>query len=411
MNLKTGISLFSGCGGDTLGMEMAGIEVKGYVEIDSKACDTHDINFPNCDRIGTDIYDVQDSDWSRYEGKIDIVFGGFPCQSFSHAGKKKSNDKRGLLYLEFVRCVSIVQPAVILGENVKGILTRKNHDGSGWVVDEIIKSFEDTGYTMSFTVLNTKDFGICQDRQRVIFWGVRDDILKELNVNMTPNINIKSREPKFLRDIIDTDSLNRAIEIKVEDVSGFDRSLCLKTHKNREDIYGEPPLNLTKCLSQKKISMVKRSSPEHSCAVSKNDVSRTLICTYSRMPRLFVPLIHDGNDGNDPTIYLRPYTKLEMMRIQGFPDSFIFIHNDFISTHQIGNAIAPILVRDVCLYISSSVWVIERCVESNTSTSSDIEDEGDMCLNDLKRISRGKTKSDMIEYVKKRKRILKRSVK
>jgi DNA (cytosine-5)-methyltransferase 1 len=108
------ISLFAGAGGDTQGLEDAGIEVVSFVEFDKKAKETHLINFPNSKLIGeefkSDITKIPDSDFLKYKGKIDIIFAGFPCQGFSHAGKKDPNDKRNQLFHQFARVVKLIEP-------------------------------------------------------------------------------------------------------------------------------------------------------------------------------------------------------------------------------------------------------------------------------------------------------------
>ena len=169
----TAISLFSGAGGDTLGMKNAGINVIGYVEYDSNAIKTHEYNFPECKQIGKDITKIPDKEFKQY--KVDIIFGGFPCQSFSHGGKKKSNDQRGFLYQEFVRAAKIIKPKVIIGENVQGLLSRKMEDGTLFI-NKIIEEFTNIGYVMKYTLFNMKDFGIPQSRKRVLLYGIRNDL-------------------------------------------------------------------------------------------------------------------------------------------------------------------------------------------------------------------------------------------
>ena len=128
-NKFTAISLFSGMGGDTLGMESAGLNIIGYVEHIEKFKETHDKNFPNCKLIGEkvkgDIKKITDDEFKKYKG-VDFVFAGFPCQSFSTGGKRKINDPRNTMFKEFVRCAKYTEAKVIIGENVKGLLSRKN---------------------------------------------------------------------------------------------------------------------------------------------------------------------------------------------------------------------------------------------------------------------------------------------
>ena len=153
MNDLTSISLFAGAGGDTLGMLLADVNVVGYVEYNNACIATHERNFPDCKLIGKDICSVPDDDVLTYANVIDILFGGFPCQSFSHGGKKDAEDPRGFLYREFVRFVRLIRPKFILGENVKGLLKRKMTDGRLFI-DVIMSEFAELGYTIKHNLFN-----------------------------------------------------------------------------------------------------------------------------------------------------------------------------------------------------------------------------------------------------------------
>ena len=101
------ISLFSGLGGDSLGLKDAGCNVIAFNELNNTFCESHEANFPNCERIHennvNDITKVTDDTFCKYKGNVDIVFAGFPCQGFSQAGKKMDNDPRNTLFREFLR--------------------------------------------------------------------------------------------------------------------------------------------------------------------------------------------------------------------------------------------------------------------------------------------------------------------
>jgi len=331
------ISLFSGAGGDTLGMINANIDVVGYIEMDKDAIATHEANFSNCKCIGTDITKIDSLEFEKYKGEIDIIFGGFPCQSFSHGGKKNAKDKRGFLYQEFVRCANIVQPKIIIGENVKGILSRKTEDGELFI-DKIIKNFTDIGYNMKISTFNMKNYGIPQDRERIIIYGTR----KDLNININLN-NIEFSHFKLtIKDILE-DSLENSINVKKKNIIDlFPIDALIVEEKSIE---GKPPTNLVKCYNNNELSFKKRSKCTYSCIVDKNDVSRTILSTYGRMPRLFVPVVQKYE------YFLRPYTVKELSRIQGFPDSFIFKGKYLQQVVQIGNAIPPIFVKKIFEYI------------------------------------------------------------
>ena len=125
---KTAISLFSGAGGDSLGLKRAGYNVIAFSEFKKPAIATHLKEFPNSTLISPDsITNIPDEVFEKYTG-IDIIFAGFPCQGFSNAGKKKADDPRNELVHEFVRVVRIIKPRYIIGENVSGLLSRTGND-------------------------------------------------------------------------------------------------------------------------------------------------------------------------------------------------------------------------------------------------------------------------------------------
>ena len=120
------ISLFSGMGGDSLGLTNAGFNLVAYSEKEKQMKETHDLNFTDCELIGSDvgsdIKKITDDEFLKYKDKVDLIFAGFPCQGFSNAGKKKLNDPRNTLFKEFVRATKLINPKFIIGENVKGLL-------------------------------------------------------------------------------------------------------------------------------------------------------------------------------------------------------------------------------------------------------------------------------------------------
>ena len=338
-NQFTAISLFSGAGGDTLGMKNAGINVVGYVEFDKHAIKTHKNNFPECKLIGEDITKIKDEKFEEYKG-TDIIFGGFPCQSFSQGGKKKANDKRGFLYQEFVRAARIINPKVIVGENVQGLLSRKMEDGTLFI-EKIIEEFTDIGYDMKYALFNMEDFGIPQSRKRVLIYGIRRDL--DIRCNLT-NVE-KVPDKKYNKDIVEF-SLVDALAIENDDIiDEIEKGGCISDITNNDMVSGHPPTNLVKCYDQGNISYKKRISPIHSCIIDLNDVSRTILCSYGRMPRLFVPI------ENAHGYYLRPYTVRELQMIQSFPSTFDFSGSYIEKVKQIGNAVPPEFIKHIASYI------------------------------------------------------------
>lgn len=167
MKSYTVASLFAGAGGLDIGLERQGFHTIWANDIDKDACATHKL-------------------WSQAEvaqgdiGKIDynqipdteIITGGFPCQGFSLAGPRKINDERNVLYRYFVKLVERKQPYAFVAENVKGILTL----GDGEIIEAIIEDFASKGYSVFPNLVNAADYGVPQDRWRVILLGFKKQL-------------------------------------------------------------------------------------------------------------------------------------------------------------------------------------------------------------------------------------------
>ncbi|WP_110954756.1 DNA cytosine methyltransferase [Anaerosinus massiliensis] len=162
------IDLFAGIGGFRLGMERAGHKCIGFCEIDKYARKTYKANFnTEGEWERHDIRSVTDDDVRRI-GNTDIICGGFPCQAFSIAGKRKGfEDTRGTLFFEIMRFASILGPKYLFLENVGGLL---NHNG-GDTFETILRALDDIGYDAEWQVCNSKNFGVPQNRERVFIVG------------------------------------------------------------------------------------------------------------------------------------------------------------------------------------------------------------------------------------------------
>lgn len=189
------LSLFSGCGGLDLGFELAGLAaVIGEEEamtafsnresyenareqsifhtiytndLFKEANETYALNFPEHHfQHGVDIRKV------RNFPKADLVIGGFPCPGFSEAGRRLLDDERNFLYIHFIRAITQAKPAIFVAENVKGMLTL----GKGEVIKQISEDFAAAGYRVQYKLLNARDYGVPQLRERVFIIGVRNDL-------------------------------------------------------------------------------------------------------------------------------------------------------------------------------------------------------------------------------------------
>lgn len=164
------LDLFAGIGGFRLGMESAGHECVGFCEIDKFARKSYKaIHNTEREREYHDITAVSDEEWRELRGTVDVICGGFPCQAFSIAGKRKGflDETRGTLFFEIARAAEQIKPRILFLENVKGLLS---HD-KGRTFRIILSTLDELGYNVEWQLLNSKNFGVPQNRERVFIIG------------------------------------------------------------------------------------------------------------------------------------------------------------------------------------------------------------------------------------------------
>ena len=162
------LDLFAGIGGFRLGMERAGHECIGFCEIDKFARDSYKAIHDTRGEIELHDITTVSNELIQSIGHIDVICGGFPCQAFSIAGDRRGfEDTRGTLFFEIARFASILRPRYIFLENVKGLLSHEN----GTTFETIISTMDGMGYDVEWQVLNSKDFGVPQNRERVFIIG------------------------------------------------------------------------------------------------------------------------------------------------------------------------------------------------------------------------------------------------
>lgn len=195
-------SFFSGAGGLDRGFEDAGFKVVWSNEYDKTIWETYEKNFPKTTLDKRSIVDVEPTDVPQ---NIDGIIGGPPCQSWSEAGALRGiEDHRGQLFFEYIRIVKAIRPKFFLAENVSGILLARHRTA----FIKILQSFADLGYNVSYSLLNANDYGVPQDRLRVIIVGYQEqygklfvppkpeaykpvllDAIKDLEKNVVPAID------------------------------------------------------------------------------------------------------------------------------------------------------------------------------------------------------------------------------
>ena len=200
------LDLFSGIGGFRLGLERAGHEPVGWAEIDKFARKSYQAMYDTTDEwTATDINKVTDEEWREFNGTVELIAGGFPCQSFSIAGKREGflNKTKGTLLFEVARAVKQIKPRFVFLENVKGLL---NHD-KGNTFRTILNTFDELGYDVQWRVLNSKDFGVPQNRERVYIIGhLRGDSGREVFSIFGENREVNQSNVKQLGNISNSNS-------------------------------------------------------------------------------------------------------------------------------------------------------------------------------------------------------------
>lgn len=172
------LSLFSGCGGFSLGFSAAGFQVKGFLELDDDLRKIYQLNFPDSVEMGNDITRVTPKSLTQLHealGGVDLIIGGPPCQGFSLSGKRDASDPRNELFKHYLRFVDAFRPKITVLENVRLLTSMKNRKG-GLVQDDICNEFEKHGYRIKCFEVNAKHYGVPQHRERVLFVAARYDL-------------------------------------------------------------------------------------------------------------------------------------------------------------------------------------------------------------------------------------------
>ncbi|WP_455670530.1 DNA cytosine methyltransferase [Phocaeicola faecalis] len=313
-------SLFSGCGGSDLGMlgnfnylgkeyEALDYEIVFAVDFDAKAVETYNANFKH-KAICADVSEV---DFDKI-GDVDVMIGGFPCQSFSTVNPTKdTNDARANLYKQIVRFLHTKKPKYFICENVKGLLTLQQ----GAIIQKIAKEFREEGYRIQYRLLKAVEYGIPQRRERVIIVGIRNDL--DVNFEYPTIVNIESKAVP-LNKVIDVLAIgDKKYYFSEKAVQGMKNAKNNMKRGLWQDLNG-PCLTVT----------------SHLAKVSLN----------SRDPVLLV---------NPETELYRRFTPREAARIQSFPDSFVFPVSESYAYKQIGNAIPPVFMWHIAKALQDAI--------------------------------------------------------
>lgn len=325
MTKPTFIEVCSGCGGLSTGFMNGGFEPILLNEVDKTCCQTLRKNHKN---VLIDNSCMRNLDLSKYKNSVDVLMGGVPCQSFSQAGQRKGiHDERGGLVIDFNRLVVECEPKIFLVENVKGLLTIEK----GELFKTLISMFENEGkYKIYTKVLNAKNFGVPQKRERLFIIGVHFSITRMFT--FPNNTTIPERK---LRDILIDVPTSLGVqypEWKREVLDLVPPGGCwvdLPTDI-RNSYMGQKALHS----GGGKRGMTRRLSMDEQC----------LTLTTSPYQR--------QTERCHPT-ETRPFTIREYARIQTFPDTYEFCGSVLNQYRQIGNAVPVHLAYHLATHIKS----------------------------------------------------------
>ena len=315
---------------------------------------------PNCKTAYFANYEIDEARWHSdihtldarpFRNQVDLFVGGAPCQAFSQVGARRGfEDTRGTLFREFARIVKECQPKVFIFENVAGLFEHDN--GRTW--DVIKHTFEDyCGYDVHYQLLNSKNYGIPQHRERLYCIGFR----KKTSFLFPAPIPLKYRMYDFLEDWIDTEYLDRSREFKFISPSG--REYDGKEAYN-EFIFKVSEVEDKYYLSEKVAKYVLAGGTKNFRTSTKTDlnIARPLLHSMHKMHRAGVDnyVTYRKDKGING---LRKLTPRECMRLMGFKDSFKIVNSNTAAYQEAGNSI----VVDVLIAILKQLDITKYGVE------------------------------------------------
>lgn len=303
----TTLELCAGAGGQALGLEQAGIEHVGLIEIDKHACATLRYNRPYWNVIQ---HDLNTFDGRAFKG-VDIISGGLPCPPFSVAGKQLGKDDERNLFPALIRLVDQIRPRAVMIENVRGFLDAVFQDYRGYIKRELQK----LGYEPGWKLMNASDFGVPQLRPRVVFIAIRKDLAEHF---AWPHPTCE-RPPTVGETLVDLMAANgwRGARLWAARADDIAPTIVGGSHK-----HGGPDLGPTRARKAWAALGV------DGLGIADSAPARDFV----GMPRLTVRMV---------------------ARLQGFPDEWHFVGSKTQAYRQVGNAFPPPFARAVAASLAA----------------------------------------------------------
>lgn len=365
------VDLFSGVGGLSLGAARSGFTVRGAIDTDTEAINTHKRNFPHVIHLPTDVSELTGQSLrlslGLNNGDLTGIIGGPPCQGFSYIGRSNRDDSRNKLFPEFFRIVAEALPKFYLAENVPGILRDKNSE----TLVKALSYVEDKYVVLPPMVLTASDYGAPTLRTRIFFFGCLKD-------HMEPLTNDDFKPTADTETVLVKEAL-RGLPIKIKPTWQTEEQSWRMVHVHGNGYYasrlhGHIPPNIGDPVALNRLKNESRASGFLGTVHSKTVMERyaatkcgrydPISKSYRLDPLGFCPTLRAGT-GSDhggfqavrplhPT-ESRVITPREAARLQGFPDWFQFSPTKWHSFRQIGSSVSPILAERILSIIKKAL--------------------------------------------------------
>lgn len=336
------LSLFSGCGGFSLGFSAAGFLIKGFLELEESLRDIYKQNFPNSVELGGDITKIDLGSLAQLHqklGAIDVIIGGPPCQGFSLSGKRQIGDPRNQLFKHYLRFVDVFRPKMAVLENVRLLTSMKSPEG-GSMKEDICEEFRRHGYNLRYFEINAKDFGVPQHRERVLFIALKSDL------GLMPTLPERTHGDE-------AGMFSKTFPYRTFADACSDLPFIESGGRSDDPLHAavEHPAHVIDWLWD-----VQEGHSAHDNAEPSKRPPSGYNTTYKRQvwkePAATVQTTFGMISGcrNVHPIATRSLTIREAARIQSFPDSYRFTGSLGTIRTGIGNAVPPLLAHEIALH-------------------------------------------------------------
>ena len=345
------IDLFAGVGGLSLGFEKCGFDVILANEYDPSIAAADEMKHKGTKMIVGDITALDlEKTFGSYEGKVDVVIGGPPCQGFSQKGQRKTiHDERNFLFKYYVRVVGLVKPRYFVMENVPNLLTAEG----GYFRKEIEELFNSMGYQLKMGVLNASDYGVPQNRRRAVIIGKRNGDAPALPEPHNATVTIWDA----ISDLayLNSGEGNEEQEYRFEPQSEYQKKL----RDGSNVLYNHVATKHSE-LALERLAMIPPNAGRE--VLPKEHLTKSIYSgTWTRMRKDEISVtITTRFDTPSSGKFTHPFlnraiTVREAARIQSFPDSFKFIGNKGSQMKQVGNAVPPLLAEAIASVILNDI--------------------------------------------------------